>query len=180
MSVNPQDRSAPNDEIIERRCISRPKQVTPEVGIERLSTWRMVSGYHNRLPASSVQFCFKPEPRPGDTVQPDVIPKSKAKHRGGLGGATRVFLGLAAVLGSAALATSKSGSTTSYNNTARATQIGPSGTNAAAVQITWTRPHQVTSNQVIQYQVYRVDPTNASIPILIAWLRLAASASTRR
>jgi len=108
------------------------------------------------------------QPRPGDVVVPDVVPPSKAPKSGhGLGGAARVFLGLAAVLGIYALAGHKGGSTTAFSTVAQATQIGGTGTNAAAVRVTWSRPHEIPSNAIVQYQVYRIDPTNAAIPVLI-------------
>jgi hypothetical protein len=105
--------------------------------------------------------------RPGDVVVPDETTQTK-RSRKGMTGAARVAAGLLLALGLYALASrSSSGGTSAFETAARATTVPAADpTQAAAVRVTWSRPRQIPANAVIQYQVYRVDPTSGN-PILI-------------
>jgi hypothetical protein len=107
------------------------------------------------------------QPKPGDVVQPTPGDKPKTSHKS-LTGAVRIMAGLLIAAGIYALATRpNSGSTNPFSTAARATSIGGTDPNAAAaVRVTWNRPRQIPPNAVVQYQVYRVDPTSG-IPILV-------------
>lgn len=105
--------------------------------------------------------------RPTDVVTPDTTVRPRRSRRS-MTGAARVAAGILVALGLYALASrSSSGGTTAFETTARATEVPAADpAQAAAVRVTWARPRQIPTNAVIQYQVYRVDPT-AGTPILI-------------
>jgi hypothetical protein len=99
-------------------------------------------------------------------VQPNVTPKQSAHHRN-YTGMVRTFAALGLLAGVAALIGNKSGGTSAFNIRAQATRVaGQPAASSAGVLITWARPHQIPPNAIIQYQVYRVDPTMGA-PVLI-------------
>jgi hypothetical protein len=105
--------------------------------------------------------------RPGDVVAPDTTVRPRARRKS-MTGAARVAAGILIALGLYALASrSSSGGTSAFETTARSTSIGGADpAMAAAIRVTWSRPRQVPANAVIQYQVYRVDPTSGT-PLLV-------------
>ena len=99
-------------------------------------------------------------------MKPDVVPKQHGAHRS-LTGPLRMFMGLALVAGVVAVAGSKSGATSAFDVTAQSATV-PTGTPAtsAAIRVSWNWPHQIPPDAIVQYQVYRVDPTMGA-PILV-------------
>jgi hypothetical protein len=109
---------------------------------------------------------------PNVVVTPDAAPSQRGRRRS-LTGAARIFGGLLLALGIYALASRKDG-TTSFGTAARAAIVpAASPAESAAIRVTWDRPRQVPPNAVVQYQVYRIDPTNGQ-QILIATASEAA------
>jgi predicted RecA/RadA family phage recombinase len=85
----------------------------------------------------------------GDVTVPDVTPKAHEKRPSMTKGA-RLLAGSLVVLGLVALA-GRRGGTDVFNTEAQASSIGTD----PAIRVTWARPRQISSEDVVQYQVVR-------------------------
>jgi len=89
------------------------------------------------------------QPRPGDVVVPDVTPTSR-ERKPSMGRGARLLAGGLVVLGLVGLA-GRRGGTRVFNTEAEPVQLGTE----TAIRVRWSRPREVSSEDVIQYQVVR-------------------------
>jgi hypothetical protein len=136
-------------------------------GVKPEDTVRAIYTLPEGADAADVGTVQPGQTKPGDVVVPDEKGAPRSRHRS-LTGPIRIFAGLLLAAGIYALATRKTnGATSPFSTTARATKLEVGDpTQSAAVRITWNRPRQIPANDVIQYQVYRIDPTGIS-PLLV-------------
>jgi hypothetical protein len=87
--------------------------------------------------------------KPGDVVVPEVTPKSREKKPNMTRGA-RLLAG-ALILGGLVGLAGRRGGTIAFRTDAQATSFGTD----PAIRVTWSRPREISSEDVVQYQVVR-------------------------